>query len=106
MDDPLLVRRGQRVAHFTGDTNRLVDGELPLAAQPVPQRFAVYIGHHEVEETGGLARVVQRQDGIIVCKRGAYVSRPKDHGLRLLPLLVANLSFSLITTAEGTGVFS
>ncbi len=62
VDDPLPVGVGQRIGHLARELERLVHRELRLAIQAIPQRLALDVRHHVVEETGGLTRVVQRQD--------------------------------------------
>ncbi len=44
------------------DLERVVEGELLLAAEPVAQRFALDVGHHVVERARRAARVVKRED--------------------------------------------
>ena len=66
MDHPVPVGVAQRVRHLARDAQRVVEGELLLALQPVAQRFPFYEGHDVVEESAGRFRrtpgVVQRQD--------------------------------------------
>ena len=45
MDHAVLVRVLQGIGYFAGDTQRVVDGELLLAREPVAQRFAFHVWH-------------------------------------------------------------
>jgi len=62
VDDPLLVRRVERLGHIGRDPHGLVHRKLLLTLQPVPQRLALDVGHDVEEEPVRLPRVVQRQD--------------------------------------------
>ncbi len=58
----MLVRVLERVGDLARDLERVLEGQAPLALQPVAQRFALYVRHHVVQHPGGLTGVVQRQD--------------------------------------------
>ena len=62
MDDPLGVREGERVGDVAGDVERGLERELALAQQPVPQRLALDVRHHVVEQPGGLPGGEDRHD--------------------------------------------
>ena len=62
MDDAPAVRVVERLGHFGGDLQRLGRGEPRLAGQALAQRIAFDERHDVVQEPGGRARVVQRQD--------------------------------------------
>src|SRR6476661_7766732 len=66
MDHPMSVRVAQGVRYLAGDAERVVEGELLLALQPVAQRFPFYEGHDVIQESAGRLRrtpgVIQRQD--------------------------------------------
>jgi hypothetical protein len=62
VDDAVPVRRLQGSSDLTGDLNRLVDGQLLVTVEPLTKRLALHVGHHEVEQTVGVARIVDRQD--------------------------------------------
>ena len=53
---------GQRAGHGSGDTERHVHRQRPLAGQPVAQALAARVRHDEVEQAVAFAGVVQRQD--------------------------------------------
>ena len=58
----LAVGVGQRVHHLDQDLDRVVHRQLAYAREPLAERFALDVRHHEVEEAAGLAGVVERQD--------------------------------------------
>jgi hypothetical protein len=62
MHDLLAVSVRQSVGHFPRDLERLNQWKLPLALQPVPERFPLDIRHYVVQQTVGLARVEEGQD--------------------------------------------
>ncbi|CAA9302889.1 MAG: hypothetical protein AVDCRST_MAG40-471, partial [uncultured Gemmatimonadaceae bacterium] len=62
VDDPALVRVGQRVDHLAQDAHAVGDRELPLAVEPLAERLALDVRHDVVEEPVGLARVDERED--------------------------------------------
>ncbi len=51
MDDPVLVRVPQRAQHLRHDPHRLVERELALAGEAVPEGFALDVGHDVVEHS-------------------------------------------------------
>jgi hypothetical protein len=53
MNQSMLVGILQRVSHFSGDANRVLDRELALALQPIPQRLALDERHDIEQELGG-----------------------------------------------------
>ena len=71
----------ESVGHLDRDPHRLVYGELPLPVQPLAERFAFHVGHHEVEQPVRLARVVERQD-VRMLEPGDDLEIP---GLRVAP---------------------
>ncbi len=62
VDDAVLVREGERRRDVPRDADRVVHRQLFVALEQVAQRFALHVGHDEVEESVRLAGVVQRQD--------------------------------------------
>jgi hypothetical protein len=52
---PVLVRVGQGIDDLADEPDRIVDREFPAAGEPIPQRFALHVRHHVVEEPVGLA---------------------------------------------------
>ena len=58
----LRVREGERVRYLDQDPDRIVDRQLAPAVEPGAERLAGHVGHDVVEESAGLAGVVQRQD--------------------------------------------
>ena len=62
VDHALPVGVVQRVGDGGGDAYSLIDAELGLAIELVPQRLAVDERHHIVKERICLPRVEQRQD--------------------------------------------
>ena len=62
VDHAVIVRVLQGAGHFGGDADRVRDRQLPLAGQPVAQRFAVHKGHHVEHGAVHLAGIVQRED--------------------------------------------
>ena len=59
MDDPALVGEIQGAGDDFGDLERVDDGEPPLTAQPVAERFALDVRHDIVELGGDLAGIVE-----------------------------------------------
>jgi hypothetical protein len=57
MNDVTPVRVVQRVCHFGGNADRLLDPELCFAVQFVPKRLTVDEWHHVVREAICLAGV-------------------------------------------------
>ena len=62
MDDVMGVGMAQGVSDFQGDLDRIVDRELALAFQPVPERFALDEGHDIEEESIHRPRVEEPED--------------------------------------------
>ena len=62
MDQILLMRVAQRAAISRVKPQRVVQRQLRLAPEPGAQRFARDVGHDEVEQLAGRARVEQRDD--------------------------------------------
>ena len=65
MDDPLAVRRAQRLAHLNGDRLDLVGGHR-AAGDRVTQRFARQVLHDEVRLAVGRLAEVQDLDDVLV----------------------------------------
>ena len=59
---PLPVRVVKRVGDFAHDPDRVLDGELALAQEPLPERFPREEGHDVVKEAVGFAGVEERND--------------------------------------------
>ena len=62
VNDVLRVGVSQSVGHFEDVLNGIVDRQLPVAVEPVPQRFTLDEGHDVKEETIGFTRVVEAKD--------------------------------------------
>ena len=58
----MIVRVLQRLRRLLRDAKRVLQRELPLPAQPVPQAFTFDIRHGEPVAPLGFAGVVDRQD--------------------------------------------
>ncbi len=72
VDDVVAVRVAQGVGHLPADLERLLERELPLALEPLPQRLTLDERHDVVEEAGGFAGVVEGQDvGVAQARREA-----------------------------------
>ncbi len=52
----------QRVGDFASDSKGVIERESPLALEPLAQRFAFHERHHEIKETVGFTRIVDRQN--------------------------------------------
>ena len=62
VDHPALVGVGQRVGHLAQDPERLVDRQGAVTLEPGAERLAFDERHDVIEEAGGLAGVVERED--------------------------------------------
>src|SRR2546422_731022 len=62
MHDIMAVGVAQGVRNLARDLHRLGDRELACSVQPIPQRLSFDVGHHVIQQTGGFARIVERQD--------------------------------------------
>ena len=73
VDNALRVGVRERLGHFVGDSQGIVERERPVSHQPVAQRLALDEWHHVVQQRAGIpvggavtrwrfARVVQRED--------------------------------------------
>ena len=62
VDDAVGMGVVQRVGDLAGDLNGVGKGQLLLPVEPGPQRLTLDERHDVVEEAGGLARVVQREN--------------------------------------------
>ena len=62
VDHAVLVGVLEGLRRLARDPERIVQRELPLAAQPVAEALALDVGHGEPELARGLAGVVDRQD--------------------------------------------
>ena len=76
MDDAVLMRIVERARNRDGDAYRLVNGELTLAVEPVPQRLALDVRHHIVQESVGSPRIEQREEiGMLEVRRNADLAQ-------------------------------
>ena len=57
---PVGVVQGR--GHVARDLERVLQRQLPLALEPLAQRFALDVGHDVVEQIPGLAGIVERHD--------------------------------------------
>ena len=62
MNDAVAVGVVQRPRHFPGNGDRGVHRELRLPIQPVPEGFALDVGHHVVQHVARGAGVEQAED--------------------------------------------
>ena len=62
MHDLLAVGVVQRCGDRAGDLERLLQREVPLTLETLPQGLPIHKRHHVVEELPGLPRIVQRHD--------------------------------------------
>jgi hypothetical protein len=60
MDYVMAMCIAQRIRHLTGNAHRIVQRELLLAFQPIPQGLTLDIGHDVEEESPSLTRIVER----------------------------------------------
>jgi len=70
MDHAVLVRVVECVRDFGRDAHRLVDAELGLAVELLPDRLALDVGHHVIKEAVGLSRVEQGENVGMTQRRG------------------------------------
>jgi hypothetical protein len=70
VDDAVAMRVLERLRRLAGDTERVLDRELPLPPEPVAERFALDERHREPEASGRLAGVEDRQDVGMLEPRG------------------------------------
>ena len=77
MHHPLAVGVIQGGGHLAGDTERLVEGELALHVEPLPERAALHVRHHVEEEPAGLSRVIDRED-MRVGEPGRHLDLPEE----------------------------
>ena len=57
-----LVRVAQRVRHLAGDLQRVVQRQLTLAPEPIPEGLALHVGHRVPELAGRFTGIEHRQD--------------------------------------------
>jgi hypothetical protein len=62
VNDVVAVGVGERAGHFMGDLEGVLEGELPLSIEPLPERFSVQVRHHVVEQAVHFGGVVDRED--------------------------------------------
>ena len=62
VNDAACVRIAERLGHVASDAHRLVDRQVAIALEAVPQRLALDVRHREVEQAVRLARVVDGHD--------------------------------------------
>ncbi len=70
MDHTLPMGEVERSGDLSDDPDGLVDGEQPLAGQPVPQGLAAHERHDVEEGAVGGPRIVQRKDVRVLQVRG------------------------------------
>ena len=58
----LAVRVAQRIRHLEGDLQRVVQRQLTLPPQPLPQGLAFYVGHRVPEVAGRFTGIEHWQD--------------------------------------------
>ena len=62
VDDPVIMRIAQRIRHFPGDLQRILERKLPIAIQPITQRLALHKWHRVPELARAFAGVEDGQD--------------------------------------------
>jgi hypothetical protein len=62
VDHAPLVRRLQRARHLLRQRDRLVDRQLMLTVEALPERLPFHVRHHVEEEGVRLSRVEERED--------------------------------------------
>jgi hypothetical protein len=62
VDDALAVGVTQRVRHFAGNLQRVVQWQLTFTPEPIPEGLALDIGHGVPELASGIARVEDGQN--------------------------------------------
>jgi hypothetical protein len=66
---PVSVVQG--VGHLARDLERVLQRKLPVPLEPLAQRLAPHVGHHEEQQAAGLAGVMKRQDvGVAELRNG------------------------------------
>ena len=89
VDDAVAVRIVERRGDLARDADRVVDGELLLAVEPVAQRLALDEGHDVEEVRVHRSRVEERQDVRVLEVRGELDLGEEplgaDHGGELGP---------------------
>ncbi len=78
VDDLVTMRVLQGARHRRRDRHRIGNRQMPLAVEPLAERFALHVRHHVVDESVDLPGVVQRQDvGVLqVCGDADLVQEP------------------------------
>ena len=71
MHHTTLMRVLQRVCHFAGNAQRVVDGQLLFAIQPIAQRLAIHKRHDVEDGAVHLTRIMQRENVrmLQICRR-------------------------------------
>ncbi len=69
MHDIMAVGVAQGIRNLARDLHCLGERELACSVEPIPQRLSFDVGHHVIQQTGSLARIVERQD-VRVCEAG------------------------------------
>ena len=62
VDHAVAVRVIECTGDATGQPDRLLDGQVLLSLEAVPQRFTCHVRHHIVDQAPGLAGIEQWQD--------------------------------------------
>jgi hypothetical protein len=62
MDNPMLVGILEGPGSLYRDPKRVIDRELALAGEPVPEALTLHVGHGEPELACRLARVEHGED--------------------------------------------
>src|SRR2546426_681789 len=70
MDYVMAMRIGQGTRHLSSDLGGVVDGELFLSVESVPEGYALDIWHDVIEEAVGFPRIVKGQDVRVRESRG------------------------------------
>src|SRR5436309_9658851 len=70
MDHVMAMSVGQGTRHLPSDLSGVVDGELSLSVESVPQGFSLDVWHDVVEEAVGFPRIVEGQDVWVSESRG------------------------------------
>ena len=70
MDDIMGVRVMEGACHLLRDVRGVGNGELLFPREPIPQRFALDVGHDVIEEAVGFPRIVEGEDVRVRESRG------------------------------------
>lgn len=104
MNHAHLVGGPQCVGDLPCETDRFLDGQLRLPAQPISQRFALDHRHHIIEEAIGLTRIEQGEDvGVIQSSGNLDFTEESVGGQGGAQVLMENLDRDLTVVLQVFG---